>query len=139
MPSRKVWNAARNASMVMSLAFCISASSVAPLIMRHPAVDHLGIHELGAGAFFLHAAGDEEAQPLLDADAAAGGTAVLQDAGDLSIRALVLLPHAHFGVLRHQLARAFLFEAGTHPAEIALRRDHATNGRSLRPQRTPVK
>ncbi len=38
MPSRKVANAARNASMVMSLAFCISANSVADLIIRQPAV-----------------------------------------------------------------------------------------------------
>ncbi len=57
MPSRKVWNAARNASMVMSLAFCINASSVADLIMRQPAVIGVGIHEFGAGQFLLHAVG----------------------------------------------------------------------------------
>ncbi len=117
---RKVWNAARNASMVMSLAFCISASSVALLIMRQPAVISFGVDELGRRRFLLDAAEDEEAQPLFDADAAAGGAAILEDAGDLPVGAFVFLPHAHFGGLRHQLARAFFFEAGAHPRELAL-------------------
>ena len=111
MPSLNVWKAARNASIVMSLAFCISASSVAPLIMRQPAVIGVGVDELGAGAFFLHAVGDEEPQPLFDADAAARGAAILEDAGNLPVRAFVFLPHAHFRGLADQLARAFLFEA----------------------------
>ena len=87
--------------------------------------DHFRVDELGRRRFLLHAVEDEEAQPLFDADAAAGGAAIPEDAGDLPVGAFVFLPHAHFGALRHQLARAFFLEARRHPRQLALRRNHA--------------
>ena len=50
MPSRKVWNAARKASMVMSLAFCINASSVARLAHAAAGGDRFAIDEIRAQA-----------------------------------------------------------------------------------------
>jgi hypothetical protein len=87
--------------------------------------DDFAINEVGTGAFLLHAAEDEEAQPFFHGHPAGGGTAVLQDAGDLAIGAFVFLPDANLGVLGDQLAGPFFFKSGTHPCRLALGGDHA--------------
>ena len=70
----------------------------------------------------------------------ARGAAILEDAGNLPVRAFVFLPHAHFRGLADQLARALLLEARARPTPASpFAGITHTNGRSLRPQRMPVK
>ena len=102
--------------------------------------DRIGADVVERRRFGLDAVHDEEAQPLLDADAAGGDAAVLEDLRDR--RGTGSRPPARCGCRSPNLissrARASSKPGQTH-ANSPLAGMTATNGRSLWPQRTPVK
>ena len=90
--------------------------------------DRIGADVIERRRFGLDAVHDEEAQPLLDADAAGRDAAILEDLRDRAVRALVFLPGADVGAELDQLARPRLLEAGADPRELALGRDDGDEG-----------
>ena len=127
------------AAIVMSFARCISAISAGDLNMRQPAVTGSALTKSSAGASFLDAVEDEEANALFDADAAGARRRDRSGSARQPVRALVLLPGPHVVAELDQLARARFLERRADPGELAFAGMTATNGRSLSPQRTPVK
>ena len=122
-------------------ACCMSAISAFGLDHSAARGDRCRVRDLAARERLPHAVGDEEAHALLDADAVKLHAAVLHDAGDHVVRALVFLPDAHFVAKRRldQLARAILFEAGTHVRDRALRgNDDAERALALAPAHADV-
>ena len=125
---------------VMSLARCMSAISAGDLIIRQPAVTGSALTKSIAGAAFRTPSKMKKRSRSSTPTRPGRDAAVLQDLRDQPIGALVFLPDAHDRGRRASISsRARASSKPGRPTPVAFRRNDRTNGRSLSPQRTPVK
>ena len=84
-----------------------------------PGGDWRGADKFELRRFQTNAVVKEEADALLDPDAACANPAIAKDLDDATIRALVFFPRANVSAELDQFTRAFFFELRAHPREFA--------------------